>query len=283
MQPSALQSASVRMIGVIDLMRGLAVHAAGGDRARYEPVSSVAARPIPCGDALALAREYVEVLGIDEIYVADLDAITCNPDGADGPSGHARSRVQTSHHGLISRLARLGPPLWLDAGVSSVSGAASAIASGASYVIVGLETLRSFHVLREISESMDSGRVAFSLDLRAGSPVTHGFADEPAFRRSPHVIAAHAVDAGAAAVIVIDLSRVGGGAGVDLESLTSIRDAIGRVPLLVGGGVRGLSDCLQLAAVRCDGALVATALLSGHLNREDVREIAALNQVRARR
>jgi phosphoribosylformimino-5-aminoimidazole carboxamide ribotide isomerase len=272
----------VRLIGVIDVMRGVAVHAAGGDRARYEPVSSVAGLSIPRGDALALAREYM-ALGIDEIYVADLDAIAGNRMGGDG-LGPVRARAQPPHHQeLISELARLGLPLWLDAGIASVSAAEAALVSGASYVIVGLETLRSFNALGEISDSIDAGRVAFSLDLRAGMPVTHQFAGEPVFRSSPSTIASRAVDAGAAVVIVIDLARVGSRTGLDLELLTDIRNAIHRVPLIAGGGIRGLSDCLQLAQTGCDGALVATMLLNGGLDRDGIRRIAALDQISASR
>jgi len=272
----------VRVIGVIDLMGGLAVHAAGGDRARYEAVSSVAGKSIPRGDAVALAREYVEVLGVGEIYVADLDAIT-DPSRADLPFDGVRPGVQNSHDRLVCEMARLGAPLWLDAGVSSAARGTSAIASGASYVIVGLETLRSFHALEEICESLDNGRVAFSLDLRADMPVIHSSANDPALQGSPRLIAARAVDAGAAALIVLDLARVGGRAGVDVESLTAIRNTIGAVPLLVGGGVRGLTDCLQLAATGCHGALVATALLDGSLNRDDLRQLAVLGQASATR
>ena len=45
-----------------------------GERERYRPVSSVLAGED--GDPLALARAFRSELGLDELYVADLDAIT---------------------------------------------------------------------------------------------------------------------------------------------------------------------------------------------------------------
>ena len=88
----------MRVIGVLDLLAGRAVHARAGLRATYGPVPSVAGLPIGPGDALALARAYTDRLGLTELYVADLDAILGG----------------TSQHMLVGRLAALGPPLWLD-------------------------------------------------------------------------------------------------------------------------------------------------------------------------
>ena len=60
----------LRLIGVIDVMGGRAVHARGGRREHYQPVRSVADRPIRDGDASALAHAYVEELGLTEDPVA---------------------------------------------------------------------------------------------------------------------------------------------------------------------------------------------------------------------
>jgi phosphoribosylformimino-5-aminoimidazole carboxamide ribotide isomerase len=75
-----------------------------------------------------------------------------------------------------------------------------------------------------------------------------------------------AAAAGASTVIVLDLARVGTGAGVDLRLMEAVREAAPGVALIAGGGVRDAADLHALAAVGCDGALVATALLSGVLD-----------------
>jgi len=54
----------VRVIGVVDLLAGRAVHARAGRRESYEPVRTVAGAPIEPGDGLALAGAYVDRLGI---------------------------------------------------------------------------------------------------------------------------------------------------------------------------------------------------------------------------
>jgi phosphoribosylformimino-5-aminoimidazole carboxamide ribotide isomerase len=133
----------VRIIGVIDLLDGAAVHAVRGLRQQYEPVHSVG------GDALALARGYAG-MGVHELYAADLDAIR----------GHG------ANDALASAIAARCEALWLDAGISSVGRARHAIALGAARVIVGLETLSSYSALALICADIGDDRVAFSLDLR---------------------------------------------------------------------------------------------------------------------
>ena len=74
------------------------------------------------------------------------------------------------------------------------------------------------------------------------------------------VMAARAAEAGAGSVIVLDLARVGSGRGIDLLTFESVKRAVPDVPVFAGGGVRGVDDLRDLAAVGCDGVLVATAL-----------------------
>ena len=231
----------MRVIGVIDLWAGRAVHARGGVRAGYQPVRDVAGIPVDA-DPLALARAYVG-LGIDEIYVADLDAIT---------SGTAQDRT-------ISALTAIAP-LWVDAGISSAATAERALADGVIRVIVGLETLTSFDALRQICDAVGSDRVAFSLDLRSGEPIAPWAAGE-----SPAILAGAAVDAGATAVIVLDLARVGAGTGLDLDVMTAVRRTTPTATLIAGGGVRGPDDLAWLASAGYDGALVASAVHDGRL------------------
>jgi len=262
----------VRVIGVIDLRNGRAVRACAGHRDRYPSI----------GDPVDLARRYVDHYKLTELYLADLDAIE-SPHNGGGPDrlrqGYGESRrseakaerpaLQVERHvarpfqgrdrdrgDTIRRIAELGVPLWLDAGVSSVERARHALDLGATRVIVGLESLLSFHALRSICAAIGGELVAFSLDLRAGEPI----AGRAIPHEAPEQLAARAADAGARSIIVLDLARVGTRVGVDFELLGRIRKAAPGLALLAGGGVRGLADLEKLAELGCDGALVATAL-----------------------
>ncbi len=62
----------MRVIQVIDLKNGLAVHAVRGQRDQYQPVQSSFS---PVGSPLEIARGFYTKQGCTELYVADLDAM----------------------------------------------------------------------------------------------------------------------------------------------------------------------------------------------------------------
>jgi phosphoribosylformimino-5-aminoimidazole carboxamide ribotide isomerase len=240
----------VRLIGVIDLKKGEAVHARGGLRDTYAPVSE-AAGTIVNGNAVTLARVYRDTLGLQEIYVADLDAI----------------ETAAPPHDVVGDVAVLGTHVMLDAGVRTTADIPRAGVAATATIVVGLETLESFDVLRKISQAEAGRSVAFSLDLRNGRPVS---SVSDIGRQSAEDVCRRVVAAGVSTIIVLELARVGRVAGPDVELLGRIRTAIPAASILAGGGVRDLSDLRQLAKVGCDGALVATALHNGRLTPEDV-------------
>lgn len=225
------------------------MHGLGGDRARYEPVES--ALITVRGDALALAQAYAAVLRTTEMYVADLDAI----------GGGA---VQLAMHQRLSRLTRS----WIDAGVRSEGDACALIDAGADRVVVGLETLTGFELLRDIVLTLGADRVVFSLDLRDGAPL----ASNDAFcAMTPHELARRAVDAGVETVIVLDVARVGSASGTDETMMRELRATLPGVDLIAGGGVRNREDLDRLAAIGANGALVATAVHRGFIGPGDAR------------
>jgi phosphoribosylformimino-5-aminoimidazole carboxamide ribotide isomerase len=268
---SILRSPSIaRVIGVIDLRDGQAVHARGGRRDEYQPI----------GDAVDLARAYIHRHGLSEIYVADLDAIDVgrayverpfqgrgvgDPESGRGPdrlrqgcgeSAEAlRAKAERPALRTISGIASV----WLDVGISSVERAREAIDIGAAHVVVGLETLTSFTALQQICDAVGGQRVAFSLDLRAGEPLGIGHGE------TAEALAARAARSGAGAIVVLDLARVGMRTGLDLDLLARVRAAAPDVELVAGGGVRDAQDLARLAEAGCDAALVGTALRDGSL------------------
>jgi len=235
-----MRNAAIPIVGVIDLVYGRAVHARGGHRAGYVPVRDVAGTDVR-GDPVTLARRYRQ-LGVSGLYVADLDAI----------------EGREPQDAIVAAIACESLPISLDAGVTSVAQAEARLALGIARVVVGLETLTSFAALRAICAAVGGARVAFSLDLRNGVPLrTKEMSDRPA------ALAAAAMNAGAGAIIVLDLARVGGQAGVDVPLIARVRGAAPGVVLIAGGGVRNDADLDGVAAAGCDAALVATALHTG--------------------
>jgi len=242
----------LRVIPVLDLRGGQAVLARGGRREAYAPVRSQLVDGGAASDPVVLARAYRDVLGCDEWYVADLDAL----------AGGAVQRA------LVRALAGLRGRLLVDAAVSSPERARELIADGATRVVVGLESLPSLDALGRIARAVGLERTAFSLDLRDGAPLA-----EARLSGRPLELARAAVTAGAGAIIVLDLARVGSGHGVDSGLLEALRRAHPHVELLAGGGIGTVRDLERLADAGLDGALVATALHDGRIRRGDVAAV----------
>ncbi len=256
----------MRVIPVLDLMAGRAVLASRGLRATYAPARSALVSDTAAGDPLALARAFRDALRCDEWYVADLDAI----------AGGARQRA------LVRALSGLGGRLLVDAGVATADRAREVLADGgdAARVVVGLETLPSFAALADVARVVGAERLVFSLDLRAGRPVALPGASH---HGAPLELVQAAVEAGAGGVLVLDLARIGTGAGVNLELVRAVRRAYPTIELLAGGGIASRGDVDRLADAACDGVLVATALHDARLGREDVEVVRGERRGAARR
>jgi phosphoribosylformimino-5-aminoimidazole carboxamide ribotide isomerase len=231
----------MRVVPVIDLKAGRAVHAVRGERERYRPVRG--------GDPLSLARAFRSDLGLDELYVADLDAIA----GAGG------------NDSMIAALAREARVM-VDAGVSESGRARALLNHGAHRVVVGTETLPGPDALDQLLA--DVPEVVLSVDLREGRTLSP----------DPEIGGRPALDALARLhrpelreAIVLDLARVGSGAGPDVELIAEVHAAFPGLELLAGGGVRDAADLHALAEAGAAGALVATALHRGVIGRRELR------------
>jgi len=234
----------MRVVGVIDLKGGAAVRGVAGRREEYRPVES---RLCPGAGPAAVARAFALQLGLEEVYLADLDAIA----GA-RPAWEAYAAVRGA-----------GLRLWVDAGVRGAGLALELAAAGIESVVLGLETVESLDVVEQLAGRL-GGRVVFSLDLRAGRPLGRLAGD-------PEEILSAVLARGVRRVLVLDLARVGVGGGLGTEELCArLAAAHPGVEVAAGGGVRGRADLERLKSAGVSAALVASALHDGRLTRADL-------------
>jgi phosphoribosylformimino-5-aminoimidazole carboxamide ribotide isomerase len=245
------------IIPVLDLSRGVAVHARAGERSRYQPVRSVLT-PARDGDPVALVRAFRNLLDVEECYVADLDSI----------QGGAVQRATIRE--LAQLEAGFAGALLVDAGTDQVGGALEVLACGASEVVVGLESLHAFSDLEAIVRVLGASRVVFSLDLRHGTPILHPAMQVAGSQPDALALSARAVDCGVRSLLVLDVGRVGTGRGVDLELLERLRRGFETARVLGGGGVHTRRDLDRMRDAGCDAALVATALHTGQIGAADI-------------
>ena len=160
---------------MLDLKGGRAVHAVAGQRAYYQPVQSILHAT---SDPLELATALRENLGLDTLYLADLDAI----------AGDAPDLT------LYQKLIASGFYLIVDAGLRDLRSAKRLLAldRSSSAIVAGLETLEGPDDLREIVHEVDAARTIFSLDLDEGrprKPETSGWKSDDPFELASEAIA----------------------------------------------------------------------------------------------
>ena len=237
----------MRVIPVIDVRNRIAVHARQGRRAEYRPLESTLCEGC---DPTAIAKVFHQ-LGFREAYLADLDAII------DG-------RPNLDLYGQIERNAKIS--LMVDAGVNSIDKAKQLLESGASKAIVGTETLTSPEQIPLLLQYFDR-RIILSLDLMSGRLLTQA---HELTAMSAVEAAVHFQRSGITELILLDLGRVGSGLAPDFKLVKEIRERY-ESTLLVGGGVRDVSDLERLKSIGADGSLIATALHSGAISSDQLR------------
>ena len=232
----------MQIIPVLDLMGGLVVRGVMGDRANYRPIVTplaTSAAPVPVARGLAGLGHF------DAFYLADLDAI-------EGRAPNAAA---------LADLCAAFPDtdFWLDAGVRTVAEARALLENPQVTVVLGSESVESVSVVAELA---GEARVVLSLDFRGAA-----FMGPPALEE----------DAGLwpGRVIAMTLAKVGSGAGPDVGRLRDIRARADGRAVFAAGGVRDATDLAKLAADGIDGALVASCLHDGRLDRAALARFGA--------
>jgi phosphoribosylformimino-5-aminoimidazole carboxamide ribotide isomerase len=237
----------VKIIPVIDLLDGLVVHAAKGEREKYRPVESLLVKG---SDVFDIARALIKETGCSEIYIADLNAIQKNG----------------SNSRIIKRAgAEFGVSLLVDAAAFDVCSALAVKKSGADTVILGSETFSDMDEIPRITERIPVDELLFSIDISGGKVLS----------RADELNGADPVEAmdilsekGMQRFILLTLDMVGSGEGPDTELIERTRKKFHGHTLIAGGGVRYPDHLEQLNAAGADGVLVATSLHNGWIKGE---------------
>jgi len=211
----------LKVIPVIDVLNGKVVHAVRGRRSEYRPLQSVLCESV---DPLKVAQTF-KTLGFIELYVADLDAII---------------ECSMNFQALKRIVDETGLKLMVDAGITAVERARSLLENGVSKLVIGTETLQNKNFVGEAVRVFGSDRVIVSLDLKDDKVLVR-----PGFGGSvdPILLLSEFGDMGVSQVIVLDLTRVGSGEGVNVDFLKKVLRNF-NMDVYVGGGVGNMADLI---------------------------------------
>lgn len=248
----------MQIIPVIDIMRGIAVHARRGERSAYRPIQSVL---LQGADPVALLRAYRATFKSEAVYIADLDAITHSGDNLDVIAKMAAAESQCD--------------LLVDAGIRNVTQAGRLLDAGAKKVIIATESLSGLDEASALVTVLGAERALVSLDLTAHVMTWR----EPSTGlKDPAEAAARLLSLGFREAILLEMDRIGTSAGADAELLGRVATAARGMRFIVGGGIASVAELVRLQRAGASGVLLATALHNGTITRADLERVKTETQ-----
>lgn len=223
----------------------------GGDVVRFTPgASSRGAERV--GAPREVARRW-ESMGFRRLHIIDLDAGAGRAPNA-GP--------------IAAVVAESTLPLLVGGGVTSASAADSLFDGGATWVVVGPESLDHPAWLESLV-ARHEGRVVVWLRARERKTI---LPDYPAgSARQVLEVAEELMDLAIGGVLLTAEHRDGWSSGPDLRLLDDVLELDG-APVLVSGGIRSHDQLRAIAECGAAGAVIGHALYAGDLDAQAVAD-----------
>ena len=225
----------MKIIPVIDLKGGVVVHARQGLRQQYQPINSNLCQS---PNIYQVIEAFLGVYDFDTIYIADLNAIT----------------HQGDHERLIAKVLTCFPHIlfWIDSGYQRF------INYPDNYLpVLGSECYND----NSVSELQAfNKRFILSLDYSISEALGAKslFSDQDLWPDT---------------LIIMTLNRVGSNQGPDLDKLDWFCRQYPHKHFVAAGGIRNADDLHALKRVGVQQALIASALHSRIINREDIKNL----------
>ncbi|KZX16468.1 phosphoribosyl isomerase A [Methanobrevibacter cuticularis] len=226
----------VEIIPVMDLMGGIAVSGKSGNRKQYTSLGSVFSRD---SNPLEIANS-LKIIGAKELYLADLDSIE--------KIGHNLDQVK-----MINTVI----PVMLDCGIKNFD-SFNFYLNFAYKLIIATETLESLEELHKIFNVFPKERIVISVDIKDGELYSKSKdfnlnLDE--FKDELDLISPNEI-------ILLDISRVGTGKGINEELINKFRKFENN--LILGGGITK-EDLPKLDDLGIKKVLIGSAIHNGEI------------------
>lgn len=228
----------MKIIPVIDLKDGVVVHARQGNREHYQPINTDLCRS---ADIYQVIQAFLGIYDFDTIYIADLNAITC----------------QGNHDHLISEVLTRFPKItfWIDKGYQRYD---ASLKHPKNYLpVLGSECYRDDNI-SEIKAFGNNFILSLDFSKSGALGASSVLSDTSLWPDN---------------IIIMTLDRVGSNSGPDLDKLRKFCRQYPDKNFIAAGGVRNKQDLIALSGIGIHQALVASALHSGNISSEDIAEI----------
>ena len=228
----------MKIIPVIDLKNNRVVHARQGQRDEYQPINS----PLcPSADIHQVLEAFLNLYAFDTFYIADLNAIT----------------HQGNHNQLIRQLITEFPKLifWVDQGYQSNGEHKNTQKN--FLPVLGSECYQD-NTLEELKKFKK--HFILSLDYSANGPLgSNRLFTEPSLWPEQ--------------IILMNLAYVGSHQGPNINQLQTFIKRYPNKQFIAAGGIRDSNDLQVLTEIGVTQALVASALHTGTIKREDIEKL----------
>lgn len=242
----------MRIIPVVDLMKGIVVHGQMGERKKYKPIQSVLCHS---ADPLTVAYAFKDKLQLKELYIADLDAISL----------HDYSNLKE----ILKIKQNTHLNLMLDCGIRSIDDIVNVISEKIDRIIIATETLSGLNELERIVNQIDQSKLILSIDTMHNKILA---SSKVIMELNPRAVAEYGYDLGIKECIVLDLSKVGSERGPNITIAKEIVDNVD-ISVITGGGIRYIDDIHYLEENGFAGVLIATALHNGNITLSDLLSV----------
>ena len=234
----------MQIVPVLDLSKGLVVHAKKGDRENYQPISS---RLCSSAKPIEIVNLLFDLHSFKSLYIADLDAL----------------QKQGENTEIIESICNQYPEIeiWLDTGTNLIKHYLESLNLNSLRLILSTESIESISSFASIIDTYPTHNFLLSIDYRSSNILGLNILDQP----DPIF---------PADILVLNLDNVGSNQGIAIPPQINQQSLFNSHKLFYGGGIRNNKDLLKLKKIGFSGALISSALHSGEISREDLRNFS---------
>lgn len=184
----------------------------------------------------------------------------------------AGARDGTGDEEALRRLGATGVPFQIGGGIRTREMAETAIAAGASRVVLGTAAVWEPERVAAIVAAVGAERVVAAIDVRGGKATGAGWLDEG---RDLSDVVADLTRAGVVRALATGITTDGTLDGPDLDLLRRVIELAPNLRLIASGGVGRLGDLSTLSGLAVEAAIVGRALYDGRFTFAEASSAAA--------